>query len=557
MNRAALELKVAAKLELKRRRSLRYTVYGFVDPQKGLTHAVCQDKKGAWQDTQDEIDIFLPAKAERILKSKKRFIVLIGGRGSAKSVTVADICIGDAKDNGAMTYFLREFQASIRNSVYSLVKKEINRFRFDGFNVLDKSIGFKDGQAFEFAGLARNIESVKSTHGFKRFAIEEAQFISETSLDTLTATIRHAPKTGLPKKFITDEHDILQDIQTNPADNVSILFNANPGSSEDPFSKRFINPFKEELDRNGFYEDDLHLIVKMNYTDNPWYEDSGLDIERQWDKAFRSDAFYEHKWLGEHNDTVDDGLILAEWFNTCIDAHLRLGFTPQGAKYAASDPSDTGPDSKGYAMRHGSVVLDVQEKIDGDINDGCDWATGRAIQQGVDHYTWDCDGMGVGLNRQVNTAFKNKAITAVMFTGSESADYPETIYQPADDSQGQRKVKDVFKNKKNQYYWALRDRIFTTYCAVVKNQYADPEKMVSFSSEIECLPKLKAELCRMPIKPNANGYHTLYPKPEMKQKFHIKSPNLGDSVMMLMRDAVQKTEAVHMPRPLKPMGIRR
>ena len=38
----------------------------------------------------------------------------------------------------------------------------------------------------------------------------------------------------------------------------------------------------------------------------------------------------------------------------------------------------------------------------------------------------------------------------------------------------------------------------------------------------------------MPIKPNANGLIELYTKPVMKSKFNINSPNLGDSVMMLM-----------------------
>ena len=33
-----------------------------------------------------------------------------------------------------------------------------------------------------------------------------------------------------------------------------------PGSSQDPFSQRFIVPFQKELDKNGIYEDELHLM---------------------------------------------------------------------------------------------------------------------------------------------------------------------------------------------------------------------------------------------------------------------------------------------------------
>jgi phage terminase large subunit len=48
------------------------------------------------------------------------------------------------------------------------------------------------------------------------------------------------------------------------------------------------------------------------------------------------------------------------------------------------------------------------------------------------------------------------------------------------------------------------------------------------------LNKLRSEVCKMPVKPNANGLIELYTKDQMKSKFNVSSPNLGDSVMMLM-----------------------
>ncbi len=553
--RAVLERQASAVIELKRRRSLKRTVFGIVCPEKGLLYAITSNKKGDWFKTEGDIDCYIPAKAEVILKSNKRFIVLLGGRGSGKSVVVTDIRVAAAKDNGSKTYFLREFQSSIKNSVYSLVKDEIARHGYDGFTVLNQSIGFKDASAFEFAGLARNVDSVKSTHGFECFAVEESQFVTQTSLDSLTATLRNKPKNGLPLKFVS----VIDDIDSNAnIDNISMIFVANPGSSEDPFSKRFIEPFKSQLDKDGIYEDDLHLIVKMNCTDNPWFDDSGLDGERQWDLEHRSSAFYEHKWAAEYNDSVDDGLIMSEWFDACIDAHLKLGFKPEGEKIAAFDPSDTGPDSKGYAMRHGSVFLSVEEKTDGDVNEGGDWATGLAIQQGVNYFTWDCDGLGVGLNRQMASTLTPKGIRIAQYKGSESPDNPESVYKPALGYaiNGVKLVKDTFRNKRCQYYYSLQDRCYNTYRAVVHGEYLDPAKLVSFSSNITELKKLRAELCRMPVKPNDNGYLDLYTKQEMKNKFKIKSPNLGDAVKMSLRyiDAQQANSV--MPNPIKPMRTR-
>jgi len=555
---ATLRRRVELKRELEKRKSDRNTVVGIVCPEKGLIKAITNEKS-EWVETQEDIDVYLPLKLEKVLKSNKRFIVVIGGRGSAKSVGVADICVIDTKDNQTKTYFLREYQSSIKNSVHSLIEEEISRFKFKDFNVLNQSIEYKDKPAFEFTGLSRNVDSVKSAHGFKRYVVEEAQFISEKSLTTLTPTARNKPKNGLPSKFIDDDiiEQMGQEIEKKSA---QVVFIANPGSSEDPFSKRFINPYKEVIDRDGFYEDDLHLIVKMNYQDNPWFDDSGLEDERQWDIEHRSDAFNDHQWGGEFNDSVEDALILGEWFEACIDAHIKLGFSPQGAKIASHDPSDTGFDTKGHAFRYGSVFLDVTEKLDGDVNEGGHWSVGRAIQQGADYYTWDCDGMGVGLNEQINKDFAGKHTIKVMFKGSESPDSPEAAYNsPVDSSTiDQKKIKDVFKNKKNQYYWELRDRIYRTYRAVMfpDERYQDPATLISFSSDIKLLSKLKSQICRLPVKPNGNGYLQLYPKPEMKTKFQIVSPNLVDPVMMSMRYMPQTQTKVVRPRPIKPMGLR-
>jgi len=70
-----------------------------------------------------------------------------------------------------------------------------------------------------------------------------------------------------------------------------------------------------------------------------------------------------------------------------------LGFPARGAKFASHDPSDTGGDSKGFALRHGSVVTHIEEKLSGNVNEGGDWACDLAIRHQADHYTWDCDGM--------------------------------------------------------------------------------------------------------------------------------------------------------------------
>lgn len=540
--------------ELERRQGM-VTIVGIVHPVDGHTHSLV-NRGGEWKRTKEDPQVYLPAKLECVLTSTKRFIIVIGGRGSGKSVGVADICLIDAKDNGAKTYCLREYQSSIRNSIHSLLKEEIERLELPGFEVQDNGIKRNGADAFQFAGLARNVDSIKSAHGFKRFQVEESQFISSGSLKALTPTARKKPMKGKPTE--------LEEVIDDPSSNVSMIFIANPGSSEDPFSKRFITPFKSALDKDGYYEDDLHLIVVVNYTDNPWYHLSGLEEERQWDYQNLDRALYDHIWLGAFNDSVESALIKSEWFDACVDAHKKLGFVASGARIAAHDPSDTGPDSKGFAARHGSIVEIVKEMETGTVNEGGHWAAGESIQFQSDAFAWDGDGMGIALAEQMGADFGGKHTVLTVFRGSESPDFPDAVYKSAmsfsatsEDGQpiaNQKTNKDAFRNKRAQYYFELRDRCYRTYRAVVHGEYHDPAKMISFDSSIELLPKLRAELCRMPIKPNGNGLFELYTKQEMKSKFKMASPNLADSVMMLMRYVPPAKVKPVIPRPMKPMG---
>lgn len=492
----------------------RKTVYGIYEPsESGPKLLRCiQERKGKYVEVDMKPTVTVPAKLERFITVKKRFKIGFGGRSGAKSNTFGDIFAAQAKDYGNKTVCLRELQNSIEDSVHALLSEEIKRLGFDDFEITNNAIRLKGEDVFKFKGLARNPDAVKSMFGFKRAWAEEAQTLSEDSLTMLTPTIREKDS--------------------------ELWFSLNPGSSEDPISKRFLAPFYDALLRDGYYEDDLHLIVWINYTDNPWHS-AELEQERLFDKASLSRSAYDHKWLGHYNDSVENALIQSEWFDACIDAHKKIGTVDQwarGAKYGAHDPSDVGPDSKGYAARHGSLVYSIEEKQDGTINDGGDWATGLAIQQGIDHFSFDADGMGVGLSRDVSKAFDSKPIEAHMFKGSESPDHANAIYEDClvNGVKGNKTNKQVFRNKRAQNYQRLRDRCYKTYQAVQEGKFIDPQELISFDSSMALLPKLRSELCRMPVKPNANGLIELYTKAIMKSKFKIMSPNLGDSVMMLM-----------------------
>jgi len=166
--------------------------------------------------------------------------------------------------------------------------------------------------------------------------------------------------------------------------------------------------------------------------------------------------------------------------------------------------------------------------------------------------------MGVGLNRDVEKAFRGHHTIVQQFKGSErkSLHLPDAIYEPAEQMQQQKTHKESFKNRRAQGYFFLRDRIIRTYRAVVHGEYHDPDTLISFSSDIKILSKLRSELCRMPKKPNLNGLFELYKKEDLKSRFKFDSPNLADSVMMLMIPPyVDINSNVKMPQPIRPMGV--
>ena len=462
-------------------------------------------------------EMTLPARLRPLITTPKRFKILIGGRGSGKSQSVGDICLMDAQTKGIKTACFREYQITMDDSVLSLLSGEIDRLKLKGFTVQANSIQFKGDDAFKFRGLARNPEGIKSMYGFKRFWVEEAQTMSQDSLKALTPTLR--------------------------SDDSEIWMTANPRSIADPFSQRFIKPFEKQLRSEGYYEDDMHLIIWINYNDNPFFP-AVLEQERAYDQAHLSTALYRHIWLGEFYDEVEDTIIPVDWFEAAIDSHIKMGWKAEGAIIASHDPSDTGGDSKGYAVRHGNVVLNVSEKVTGEAGDGMDWALDLALADRADYFVWDCDGLGVSLKRQVDAALENKKVDYVMYKGSESPEDAESPYSDGG-SQRAKSNRETFANKRAQYYWRLRDRFEATYRAVTKGQYVNPDDMISLSSSIEKIDQLRSEVCRIPIKKTNSGKIQIMSKIEMAKKpYEIPSPNMADALMMAMYRPKPKMEAV-------------
>jgi len=463
------------------------------------------------------VDLRIPEGIAWLLSKPKRIKIAVGGRGSGKSIGVGDIMLMLA-DHGERICCTREFQNSIDDSVHESLKQEIDRLNVEGFETTNNNICSSSGGEIFYKGLARNITSLKSIAGINRLWIEEGESVSERSLKVLTPSVRSSVKDNLSDDALPPE----------------IWITMNRNSREDAIAKKYLSRAEKELEKTGRYEDDLIMVVQVNYTENPWFPPE-LEQERLDDKENLSEDEYDHIWGGQYNETVENAIIKKAWFDAAIDAHIKLGINPAGAVVATHDPADEGGDAKGYACRKGILYTDVDEITAKDGNEACDIATARAIQANADLFVWDGDGMGALLRRQISDSFTGIKCDLRMYRGSNEVEDKKTRYDGLGSLGSKDKPKtngDTFFNKRAQYYMRLAQRFYNTYRAVEKKEYVNPDDLISISSEIKLIDKLRSEVCRIPRKANGTGKIQLMTKKEMKDKHDIDSPNMADCLAM-------------------------
>lgn len=186
-----------------------------------------------------------------------------GGRGSGKSHFFAESLIEKCLINhGTRWACIREVQKSLEQSVKRLLEDKIHHLGVsDQFNIKQFEIETPGGGIIIFQGMQNHTaDSIKSLEGFDGAWVEEAQSLSQRSLDLLRPTIR---KEGS-----------------------ELWFSWNPKSEDDPIDVllRGENPPPDSV------------VVRANYMDNPWLPDV-LKAELEYDRGRDPDKF-DHVWMG-------------------------------------------------------------------------------------------------------------------------------------------------------------------------------------------------------------------------------------------------------------------
>ena len=217
-----------------------------------------------------------------------------GGRGSGKSHFFAELLIEEhIRNQNQASVCVREIQRTLNQSVKRLLENKIIELGVqDYFTVQDVMIKSKRGNGMIiFQGMQNHTaDSIKSLEGFDRAWVEEAQSLSQTSLDLLRPTIRKPDS--------------------------ELWFSWNPKNESDPI---------DQLLRGEMPPKDA-TVIKVNYSANPWFP-SVLKEEMEYDRGRDPDK-YRHVWMGDYLGN-SEARVFRNWkveeFVCPPDAILRFG----------------------------------------------------------------------------------------------------------------------------------------------------------------------------------------------------------------------------------------
>lgn len=399
---------------------------------------------------------------------------------------------------------IREIQKSLALSAKKLIEAKIVEFGVQHlFRVLKTHIERLGGTGLcIFQGMQdHTADSVKSLEGFNIAWVEEAQSLSERSMELLRPTIR--------------------------AEGSQIWFSWNPRRRGDPVDRLLRG-------RTGSRDD--AIVVKANYTDNPFLPNTLLR-EAENDRETNPDGF-GHVWLGEYESMGSKVVIPAMWVQSAIGLAEYLGIEITGKKYAGLDVAgaEDGGDENALAIRHGIELQSV------DSWNGLDTAitTNKAVMACVNAEVplafYDSVGVGEGVTGEWASMGRRDdrpgGFELHPWAGGMGVLDPDSRIEPEDPKSP--KNKNQYHNMKAQAGFSLRKRFENAHKARTGKPY-DPDMMISIPADLPNLAQLEEELTQYQHKPSATGKTMIDKQPD-----GARSPNLGDSVVMAFFPIVKK-----------------
>ena len=199
------------------------------------------------------IDLTIPEQYKELFQPSKawRHLVYKGGRASGKSTQIAISRLLKGSQKKLRGLCTREIQNSIQESVYKLLCDKIDELGLTDWQKFnDKLVNSKTGSEIFFKGLHNNIQSIKSIEGIDWCWIEEAQSVSADSITTLVPTIRKEGSELIWSYNPLTEHDPVQELIVDKADDRTYVLHVNSDAIEQLLSREIIEE-REKMRRDN------------------------------------------------------------------------------------------------------------------------------------------------------------------------------------------------------------------------------------------------------------------------------------------------------------------
>ncbi|MCR5876943.1 PBSX family phage terminase large subunit [Phenylobacterium sp. J367] len=219
----------------------------------------------------------IPGAFRELFDPQHRDYAYYGGRGGAKSHSIAGALVIQAAASPLRIVCAREIQESLRDSVKQLIEDKIADYGLeDHFESLRDETRAKNGGRFVYKGMWRNPDALKSLEGADVFWGEEANRFSGRSIRLIRPTMR---KPGS-----------------------RMIWSWNPEFDHDPVDMLFRGPAGPPPNS---------IVREVSWKDNPWFADTPLLAEMEND--YRVDpAMAAHVWGGEYVSAVDGAYYAAQ-----------------------------------------------------------------------------------------------------------------------------------------------------------------------------------------------------------------------------------------------------
>lgn len=258
---------------------------------------------------------------------------------------------GMAGDTGIILC-ARQFMNSLEDSSLEEVKRAIEEepFLLAYYELGDKYVKSKDGRiAFSFAGLDRNISSVKSKGRILLCWVDEAEPVTELAWTTLGPTLREEGEGWNAELWVT----------------------WNPARKSAP------------VERYRTSSDPLVKVAELNWRDNPKFP-GRLERERQRDLKERQDQ-YGHIWEGEYVTAMAGAYYAQSITQAKADGRIgRVAPDPLMTLRAFVDIGGTGRNADAFSLwvaqfvGHEIRVLDYYEAIGQPLSSHVAWLRGKS-----------------------------------------------------------------------------------------------------------------------------------------------------------------------------------